>query len=161
MKHSSDSNNHSESAGERKQLVTFKSDRYWFGIDVMRVQEVLSSVQMTVVPTAPEVIRGLINLRGQIITAIDIRKALNLPPVEREQSSMNVVVRSEDETLSLLVDEIGDVMDVNPQQFEETPRSISALWGSMVYGVYKLENSLLLGFSPDALCVDELGEERK
>jgi purine-binding chemotaxis protein CheW len=85
----------------------------FFGVDVLRVQEVLRFQQMTRVPQAPEVIEGLINLRGQIVTAIDMRRRLRLPPRAGDQTPMNMVVRTEDGAVSLLVDEIGDVLDVD------------------------------------------------
>ena len=104
----------SELAQTSGQFSTFFVADLFFGVDVLCVQEVLRFQQMTRVPQAPEVIEGLINLRGQIVTAIDMRRRLRLPPRAGEKTPMNMVVRTEDGAVSLLVDEIGDVLDVDP-----------------------------------------------
>jgi purine-binding chemotaxis protein CheW len=149
MKHPT--GHHPETATPR-QLVTFSVDRYLFGIEVMNVQEVLRFQEMTLVPLAPPTVRGLINLRGQIITAIDVRRRLGLAD-SAGSSMMNVVVRAHNETVSLLVDEIGDVVDVSPEQFERTPQAVAKQWGEIIFGVYKLSDRLLLGVVPDQLVV--------
>src|SRR5437763_10143678 len=102
----------SEAAQASGQFSTFFVADLFFGVDVLRVQEVLRFQPMTRVPQAPEVIEGLINLRGQIVTAIDMRRRLRLPPRGAEHAPMNMVVRTEGGAVSLLVDEIGDVLDV-------------------------------------------------
>src|SRR5690349_12857723 len=94
------------------QFATFFVGDLCFGIEVMRVQEVLRYQEITRVPEAPSVIEGLINLRGQIVTAIDMRRRLGLPDRPEGIVPMNMVVRCEDGALSLLVDEIGDVIEV-------------------------------------------------
>src|SRR5579871_6291481 len=91
------------------QFATFFVADLFFGVDVLRVQEVLCFQQMTRVPQASGVVEGLINLRGQIVTAIDMRRRLGLPPRRDGQTPMNMVVRTEGGAVSLLVDEIGDV----------------------------------------------------
>src|SRR5215470_16261880 len=103
------------------QLSTFFVADMFFGVDVLQVQEVLRFQHMTPVPQAPEVIEGLINLRGQIVTAIDMRRRLGLPPRTGCQNPTNLVVRNEDGAVSLLVDEIGDVLDVTADGFEPPP----------------------------------------
>ena len=97
----------SEQALSSGQFSTFFVADLFFGVDVLRVQEVLRFQQMTHVPQAPGVIEGLINLRGQIVTAIDLRRRLGLPPRSGDQMPMNMVVRTDDGAVSLLVDEIG------------------------------------------------------
>src|SRR5579863_8804310 len=92
----------SESVRTSGQFATFFVADLFFGVDVLRVQEVLRFQQMTPVPLAPDVIEGLINLRGQIVTAIDMRRRLRLPPRAGEKTPMNMVVRSEDGAVSLL-----------------------------------------------------------
>ena len=94
-------------------FATFFVADLFFGVDVLRVQEVLRYQQMTRVPDAPQVIEGLINLRGQIVTAIDMRRRLGLPLRSQNAAPMNMVIRTEDGAVSLLVDEIGDVLDVD------------------------------------------------
>lgn len=131
-------------AQEPKQLCTFFVADLFFGIDVTRVQEVIRSQAMTPVPLAPPMVEGLINLRGQIVTAIDLRRLLELPSREGDLLPMNVVVRHDDGAVSLLVDEIGDVVEVNDESFELPPATLGAGSKELIEGVYKLEQGLLL-----------------
>jgi len=119
-------------------------DGLFFGIDVLEVQEVLRYQEMTLVPLAPEVIEGLINLRGQIVTAIDMRRRLKLRPRREGDTPMNTVVRTEDGAVSLLVDEIGDVITVEAEAFEQPPDNVNAEARELLQGVYKLKDRLLL-----------------
>jgi purine-binding chemotaxis protein CheW len=133
-----------ELAQSSQQFSTFFVADLFFGVDVLRVQEVLRYQPMTRVPQAPEVIEGLINLRGQIVTAIDLRRKLKLPPRAAEQVPMNVVVRTQDGPVSLLVDEIGDVLDVETATYERPPDNLDAAARELITGVYKLKGRLLL-----------------
>ncbi len=126
------------------QLSTFFVADLFFGVDVLRVQEVLRFQQMTHVPKAPEVIEGLINLRGQIVTAIDLRRRLKLPPRAGGQVPTNMVIRTDDGAVSLLVDEIGDVLDVNAATYERPPENLDPAAREIIHGVYKLKDRLLL-----------------
>lgn len=126
------------------QFATFHVADLFFGVDVLRVQEVLRFQPMTRVPQAPEIIEGLINLRGQIVTAIDMRRRLRLPPRDGEQTPMNMVVRTEDGAVSLLVDEIGDVLDVEASTYERPPENLEPAARHLIRGVYKLSGRLLL-----------------
>ena len=129
---------------ELKQYATFYVNDFLFGVEVLGVQEVLKYQQMTAMPLAPKEISGLINLRGQIITAIDLRRRLGMPDLEDSKSSMNMVVRTGGEVVSFQVDKIGDVLDISSEQFEEVPNTVSEATRAMVLGVYKLENKLLM-----------------
>jgi purine-binding chemotaxis protein CheW len=133
-----------ELAQAGQQFSTFFVADLFFGVDVLRVQEVLRHQPMTRVPQAPEVIEGLINLRGQIVTAIDMRRKLKLPPRGSDQAPMNVVVRTQDGPVSLLVDEIGDVLDVDAATYERPPDNIDPQARHLIHGVYKLKDRLLL-----------------
>jgi purine-binding chemotaxis protein CheW len=126
------------------QFSTFFVADLFFGVDVLNVQEVLRFQQMTPVPQAPEVIEGLINLRGQIVTAIDMRRRLRVPPRAEDKSPMNMVVRTADGAVSLLVDEIGDVLDMDAATFEQTPENLDSTAKELIRGVFKLESRLLL-----------------
>jgi purine-binding chemotaxis protein CheW len=132
------------SARSSGQFSTFLVDDLFFGVDVLRVQELLRFQQMTRVPRAPEVIEGLINLRGQIVTAIDMRRRLQLPPRAGSQMPMNMVVRTDDGAVSLLVDEIGDVLDVDEATYERPPENLDPAARDLIRGVYKLKDRLLL-----------------
>jgi len=131
------------------QLATFFVADLFFGVDVLCVQEVLRFQHMTSVPQAPEVIEGLINLRGQIVTAIDMRRRLQLPPRDSDKAPINVVVRTEDGAVSLLVDEIGDVLDVDRATWERTPENLDGGARELIRGVYKLNDRLLLVLDTD------------
>ncbi len=136
-------------------LCTFRVDHLFFGIEVSHVQEVLRPQQMTLVPLAPTVVHGLMNLRGQIVTALDMRKQLKLPPQEGDRQPMNVLVRMGDGLVSLLVDEIGDVIEVSRDQFEPAPETLPEVIRTAVHGVYKLPGRLLLLLDTKTLTVQE------
>lgn len=129
---------------DSKQFATFFLNDLLFGVEVLKVQELIRYQEMTRVPIAPSMIEGLINLRGQIITAIDLRRRLELPPRAAGQLPMNVVVRSEDGAVSLLVDEIGDVIEIQDDSYERTPETLKGVARDLVSGVYKLDGRLLL-----------------
>jgi len=129
---------------ENTQFCTFYLGDLFFGVKVEDVQEVFRYQEMTRVPLAPSVVRGLINLRGQIITAIDLRARLGMEELPEGQMPMNVVVRTNEGVVSLLVDEIADVLEVSEDHFERPPDTIDELTKELVHGVYKLENKLLL-----------------
>lgn len=126
------------------QYATFFLDGLYFGIAVLSVQEVIRHQEMTPIPLAPAVVRGLINLRGQIVTAFDLRTRLGLAPRPDGELPMNVVVRTGDGAVSLLVDEIDDVVEVSAEQFEQAPETVRSKVDGLVTGVYKLPARLLL-----------------
>jgi purine-binding chemotaxis protein CheW len=139
---------------ELSQFCTFYLDGLSFGIDVREVQEVIRYQEMTRVPLVPPVVRGLINLRGQIVTAIDLRRQLDLPERPADALPMNVVVRSDEGAVSLLVDEIGDVVTVSPEDFESPPETLDGVARDLITGVYKLSGQLLLILdTAKAVCV--------
>jgi purine-binding chemotaxis protein CheW len=137
---------------ERSQFCTFYLDKLLFGVELKGVQEVIRSLAMTHVPLAPDVVGGLINLRGQIVTAVDLRRRLELDPRPAEMLPMNVVVRSEDGAVSLLVDEIGDVVEVDKETFEPPPETLRGRVRSMILGVHKLDNSLMHVLDKEKAC---------
>lgn len=129
---------------ETKQYCTFLLDGRYFGVEVQQVQEVIRYQELTRVPLASPVVSGLINLRGRIVTAIDLRRRLGLPDRPAGKLPMNVVVRTGDDAVSLLVDEIGDVIEVPAETFEEPPETLRGIARTLVEGAYKLEDRLML-----------------
>jgi len=127
-----------------RQVATFMLDQLYFGVEVLKVQEVIRYQELTRIPLAPPVVEGLINLRGQIVTAIDLRRRLGLADRREDTLPMNVVVRTADGVVSLLVDEIGDVLEVSEAQFEQAPDALAGPTRDLVRGVYKLKDRLLL-----------------
>ncbi|MCZ7527736.1 MAG: chemotaxis protein CheW [Acidimicrobiia bacterium] len=130
--------------GVERQYCTFTLDGQNFGVEVRKVQEVLRYQDMTAVPLAPSVVSGLINLRGQIVTAVDLRRRLVLPERRDGRHPMNIVVRTDDGALSLLVDSIGEVLLVDTETFEAPPETIAPQVRELLTGVCKLEDRLLL-----------------
>jgi purine-binding chemotaxis protein CheW len=126
------------------QFSTFVLQDLFLGVDVLKVQEVIRYQEMTRVPIAPPMVRGLINLRGQIITAIDLRRRFELADRPDTELPMNVVLRTDDGAVSLLVDEIGDVVEVEEDRFEPIPETVTGMVRELITGVYKLDNRLLL-----------------
>lgn len=127
-----------------EQFCTFRLGDLLFGVEVLCVQEVLLKQQMTRLPLVSSVVSGLINLRGQIVTAIDLRQRLGMPALEEGRDAMNVVVRTNDMAFSLVVDEIGDVLDVDPELFESPPETLTGAARELILGAYKLDGQLLL-----------------
>jgi purine-binding chemotaxis protein CheW len=127
----------------QQQFSTFFVDRLFFGVEVEKVQEVLRHQEMTRVPLAPPVVRGLINLRGQIVTALDLRRRLELSEAPPDQLPMNVVIRSADGPISLLVDDIGDVVEAGADTFEHPPDTLKQSARAMIRGVHKLNDRLM------------------
>jgi len=125
------------------QFCTFYLDKLLFGVELQGVQEVMRSLEMTKLPLAPQVVSGLINLRGQIVTAIDLRRRLEFPAAADGARQMNVVVRSQDGAVSLLVDEIGDVVEVEESSFEKPPETLRGTVRTMIVGVHKLDDRLV------------------
>ncbi len=132
-----------------QQFCTFFVNGLFFGVEVHKVQEVIRYQGMTRVPLAPAEIGGLINLRGQIVTAIDLRKRLAMSERQGGEQPMNVVVRTGDGAVSLLVDEIGDVVEVADSTFEEVPDTLKGVGRELIRGVYKLKERLLLLLDTD------------
>src|SRR5947209_4650963 len=126
-----------------------------FGAPVPKVQELIPYYEMTYVPLAPDVIRGMINLRGQIVTAMDLRRRLLLPERTPEQLPMNVIVRTHQGLVSFLVDEIGDVIEVDEDKLESPPETLNPAIRELVWGVFQLPGRLLLALSIDRVVIVE------
>jgi purine-binding chemotaxis protein CheW len=127
-----------------EQYSTFYVGDLFFGVEVVKVQEVLRYQEMTRVPLAPDVVQGLINLRGQIVTALDMRHRLALAARPAESTPMNLVLRSDEGAVSLLVDEIGDVLEVEADSYERVPETLPVEQKQLIAGVCKLDGRLLL-----------------
>ena len=143
------------------QVCTFRLGGLLFGVDVLDVQEVLYHADVTPVPHAPGAVAGLINLRGQIATTLDLRARLGEASGtddenERKANPTHVVVRSTYEPVSLLVDRIGDVLDIEPDRFEEPPTHMYDEATQAILGAYRLDEEILLILDVDHLIELEL-----
>lgn len=130
-------------------LVTFTLGDRHCGIPVDLVQEVLPGRPRTRVPLAPDDVAGLVNLRGEVVLTVDLRRRLGMPAHDGEQ--MMVVVFVGDETVSLLVDRIGDVLVVDEDQFEPPPQTLSEALRAVILGTYTLSDRLLLALDVEAV----------
>lgn len=124
-------------------FATFSLADRLYGVEVEAVQEVLRHQTCTPVPLAGHAIAGLLSLRGEVVTALDLRRRLEVPEEGRPAESMNVVLRFDDEVISLLVDRIGDVVKVDDDLFELPPDTLSGPQRDLVKGAYKLDGRLL------------------
>lgn len=134
-----------------QKYCTFYLDNYYFGIEVEQVQEIIRFQEITPVALAPAVVKGLINLRGQIVTAVDLRCLLELPERNEHEIPMNIVVRTPVGAFSLLADRIGDVLELADGSFESPPDNITGMARTLIQRAYKLEGTLLLTMSIDKL----------
>ncbi|SDQ20656.1 chemotaxis protein CheW [Quadrisphaera sp. DSM 44207] len=131
-------------ASRTSQLATFWLDGDLYGVEVEHVQEVLRFQGLTRVPLAPTAVAGLINLRGQVVTAVELRERLALPPRPEGNDAIVIVVRLHGEAVSLLVDGIADVVDVDVRDFEAPPDTMDGAARELIRGAYKLDGRLLL-----------------
>jgi len=127
-----------------RQYATFEVAGQLFGVEVEAVQEVLSFSEYTAVPLAPPAVGGLFNLRGQVIAAVDLRVQLGLPPRDFAGPAMNVIVRTGDESVSLLVDRIGEVVELSEEVFEPPPDTLTGPSRELITGAFKLDGRLML-----------------
>lgn len=135
-----------------EQFCTFSVKDQLFGVPVQQVQEVIRYQEATRVPRLPEVIRGLINLRGQIVMAVDLRRRLGLEEDRPDACPVNVVMRTQEGPVSLLVDSIGDVVEVQDKTFEEPPQTLSEDMRQLITGVHKLESGLMHVLNTEKAC---------
>lgn len=132
------------------EYVTFRVNDQWLGIPVLMVQEVLLAQRIADVPLAPAEVAGFLNLRGQIVTALDLRTRLGLTTAPVSEL-MNVVVRHDSELFSLLVDEVGDVLSVESSAVEATPQTLHPTWRHVCSGIVRRDRGLLVVLNVDAL----------
>lgn len=124
--------------------ITFLVDGHLFGVPTTEVLELSRFQKLTPVPLAPAAISGLMNLRGQVVTALDMRCRLGFSPRPEGLLPMNIVLRREDVLVSLLVDKVGEVLDLDESTFEQPPDTLRGLARQLVRGVHKLPGRLLL-----------------
>lgn len=129
---------------EVRQYATFRVEDLLLGVEVVKVQEVIRYQHMTLVPLAPSAVEGLINLRGQIVVALDLRRSLGLPRAPAGSLPMNIVIQSEDGVVSLLVDDVGDVIDVPHGTYASVPENMPPDQRQLIKCVHDLEDGLML-----------------
>jgi purine-binding chemotaxis protein CheW len=125
------------------ELATFYVGNALCGMDILKVQEINKLMEMTKVPQAPDYMVGILNLRGQIVTIIDLGQKLGLGNVEISNESRNIIINAPGEHVGLLVTKISDVVMADPDKIEPAPANMSGIQGSFFIGVYKTENKLI------------------
>ncbi len=140
-------------------FVTVRLAGQTLGIPVLGVHDVLNPQKITKIPLAPEWVSGVLNLRGKIVTAIDLRQRLGLPPLEEGKQSMSVVVEHNDEPYSLQIDTVGEVLSLDDQDFERNPVTLDPRWREVSRGIYRLKNELLPILDVDKLLRFESGNK--
>lgn len=132
-------------SGLSKEFLTIIIGDQRFGIPILQVQDVLGEQRVTKIPLAPPEVAGSLNLRGRIVTAIDVRCRLGLAPrTADDRPEMGVVVEHESELYSLIIDKVGDVLKLKDENFESTPATLDSLWREISSGVYRLDGELLV-----------------
>lgn len=133
-----------EASQEADGFVSIRVGAQWFGVPVLRVQDVIAETAINRVPLAPPEVAGSLNLRGRIVTAIDMRLRLRMPAREPGDGFMSVIVERSGELYALLVDDVGDVLWLSADSHEPAPVTMSGHWRGLCNGLYRLENDLLL-----------------
>ncbi|MBT3989421.1 MAG: chemotaxis protein CheW [Rhodospirillaceae bacterium] len=127
-----------------EEYVTFKIENQLFGISVLQVQDILKPIDIAFVPLAPPEVRGSINLRGRIVTVIDVRVRLGLSAIDAEADCMGVTVENQNELYTLLVDEIGEVLNLDPDHQDKVPGTMDPIWREFAESIFQLEGELMI-----------------
>lgn len=144
-----------------RHYATFFADQFRFALGVDRVQEVMQTIPATAVPLTTHIVDGLINLRGQIVLAMDLRARLELPPRDPRKASVSLIVRTGSGLVSLRADRLGDVLDCDSlscaeQPLDAMPDTVTGPLRQLVRGIVKLQDVLLLVLDPDLLASSEV-----
>ncbi|MDA1089408.1 MAG: chemotaxis protein CheW [Proteobacteria bacterium] len=131
--------------------VTFYIGKQMFGIPVLRVQDILTPDKIAPIPLAPKEVRGSINLRGRIVTVIDVRVRLGMPDLVGETENMGVTVELDNDLYTLLVDKIGDVIGLSREFYEKNPGTLDPKWREFSNGVFRLEKNIMVVLDIDCL----------
>ncbi|MHC5068613.1 MAG: chemotaxis protein CheW [Planctomycetota bacterium] len=138
-----------------KRLASFRLNDEWYGVDVLKVQEVLLDQVIAAVPRSREYVRGLMNVRGLIVTCLSLKARLGMKRVDYDDDHAHVIVPVEGGAISLMVDEVGDVIDVASQHATDAPPTIEEVAAEFVTGVHRLEQCLLIELDVDRICSSE------
>ncbi len=137
---------------ETRQFCSFYLDHLLFGIESQKIQEVVAYRELRPVPLAPAVVSGLMNLRGQVVVALELRRQLELAERPATMKPVCLMVRADQGTVCLLADEVGNVLEVAEETFEPTPETLSPRLRSLILGVHKLEGRLMHVLDTERAC---------
>ncbi len=130
-------------SNDKIQVLSVFLDEQMFGIEISKIEDVLMPLHLTEVPLAEAHIQGVSNLRGRIVTAINLRKRLKMDSVNPSES-MNVVVENHNELYSVLVDRVGDVLTLDARDIEKPPLTLNPLWHDLIDGVCQMEDTIMV-----------------
>jgi purine-binding chemotaxis protein CheW len=139
------------STTDSQEYVTFRIGGMLMGIDILQVQEINQYLDITAVPHSPEQVLGVINLRGEVVTVLDLALILGMPASSIEPTSRNLIVNAADEKIGVLVDGLADVVYADDEDIEQAPANVSNIDGHYIKGIYKLDNDLLILLNPDEI----------
>jgi purine-binding chemotaxis protein CheW len=142
-------------SGKLMELATFYVGESLYGIDILRIQEINRNIEVTWVPQAPDYVLGVLNLRGRIVTVLDLGEKLGLSPIAPNKSNRNIIVDYQDEHIGLLVDRISDVLLADSGKIEFAPANIGGVKGRFFRGVFKTQTSLIGVLDIDEVLADE------
>ncbi len=137
---------------QKHQFCTFYLDHLLFGVESQKIQEVVAYRELRPVPLAPASVSGLMNLRGQVVVALELRRQLELPERPPVMMPVCLIVRADQGTVCLLADEVGNVLEVEEDTFEPAPETLSARLRSVILGVHKLEGHLMHVLDTERAC---------
>jgi len=129
---------------ESGQYLTAYVNDHYIGVSIRNIQDVIGPQSITQIPRARDAIAGVLNLRGRIVTAIDMHKRLEEPCTHAKSASMGIIIESHDELFSLLVDHVEDVMTINFEDIEHVPPTLNPLWQSVCEGVYQMQGKIMI-----------------
>lgn len=136
---------------DNHEFLTFNIGEQMFGVPVLQVNDVLAPQRITRAPLAPPAIAGIMNLRGRIVTAIDVRNCLGQPRPDSGETGMGVVIERNSELFSLIIDRVGDVLSLPAASLEDIPPTLDGAWRAVASCIHKLENELLVILDTDRL----------
>lgn len=137
-----------------QQYATFYVGDLLLGVDIRLVQEINRQTDITSVPNAPPHVRGVINLRGEVATVIDLRTVLGLPPAESEIEARNLIVHSQGESIGLWVDHISDILTVGPDDIDLPPSNVDGVDGRFFLGVHTMEKEIVVLLNTEQVLTD-------
>lgn len=137
------------------QYATFFVGELLLGVDIRQVQEINRQVDVTTVPNSPPHVRGVINLRGEVATVIDLRTVLGMPSAEATRDTRNLIVHSQGEAIGLWVDRISDILTVRPDEVTPTPANVDGVDGRFFRGVYTQDSNLIVLLNIEQVLADK------
>ncbi|QDR80514.1 chemotaxis protein CheW [Sporomusa termitida] len=146
-------------SGNEVQLVVFKLGREEYGVSILQVQEIKRMTDITRVPHSPEYIKGVINLRGSVLPVIDLKKRLNLPPMDYTDDTRIIIVKVEDIIIGMIVDAVSEVTTIDQMSIEPPQTVVGGIAADYLTGVGKMEDRLLILLNVEAII--GIGQEVK